>query len=505
MRKVVFIPLFLAACSSTPLSPHKIDIQQGNFVNQEMVAKLQQGMTRAQVRFVLGTPLVNDAFHSDRWDYVYRYQKAGEVVEQRHITAIFQGDKLEKVEGDMAPSTGLATEAAGANARSAARDARPRTSDSSAPTSAGKPRIPGDVGDSQSPEAVPKGKPAPLPPKAAQQEQGLTQKFLGFFGFGNDEPGDAQSEAPPKPTVERLKGPAVARVDTNRKETKSVARENAEAKRVSPENAETKSAAPESRQAKTIAQGIEEDGQLRNREGLTIAEQLQDKFSLGSGSANATEPQNGKAASGGDEDKAVKNDGRWRNREGKTIMEQLREKFGFGGDEPEEAAAETATAEKAAEKADKTAQEKKSGGFELRNREGKTITQQVKEKFGAGGDEAGAEEEKVSTKTEVADEPSATTGSKDATARSRDSGFFDFRNREGKTVMEQLREKLSLERPDQGPAETTRTETVSKSREPESKTGGGTISADNYKPDASSTGSDKSLKDKVLDIFGFGR
>ncbi|MBC7944321.1 MAG: hypothetical protein H7X91_03440, partial [Burkholderiales bacterium] len=195
--------------------------------------------------------------------------------------------------------------------------------------------------------------------------------------------------------------------------------------------------------------------------------------------------------------KAAKGDGKWRNREGKTIMEQVREKFGFGSDEPEQAAVETG----AAEKIEKTAEEKKSGGFELRNREGKTITQQLKEKFGSGDDEA--EAEKVSAETEGADKEAGTTRSKDTTARSKGSGGFEFRNREGKTVMEQLREKFSLEGPDEGAKETVRSETVSKSREPELKTGGGTISADNYKPDATSTSSGKSLKDKVLDIFGF--
>ncbi len=498
MRTVVLASLLLAACSSTPLSPHKIDIQQGNYVNQEMVAKLQPGMTRAQVRFVLGTPLVNDTFHSDRWDYVYRYQKSGEVLEQRRISAIFQGDKLEKVEGDVVPSTGLAAEAAGSvaqatagakagDSRSTAADAaRLKTPVASAPTSTAKPAIPGDVADSPSAEAAPKGKPVPVKRQAAQQEKGVTGKLLSFIGFGNDEPA-GQAEAPAKPTVERLKGPAVARVQTS------------EASRPAASSEPKTSSEP-----RTIASGIEEDGKLRNREGKTIGEQLEDKFGFGSGLASdrpATDQDRQASASGG-ETKAVAGDGKWRNREGKTIMEQVREKFGFGSDEPEEAAAETATTEKAAEKAEQTVQEKKSGGFELRNREGKTITQQVKEKFGFGDDEANAEVEKVGPQTEVADEPSGTTRTKDTSARSKDSGFFDFRNREGKTVMEQLREKLSLEPPDQGATETVRSETVSRSREPESKTGGGTISADNYKPDAT-LGSDKSLKDKVLDIFGF--
>ena len=62
------LPPLLSACF---LKPYKIDVQQGNFLDQEMVAKLKPGMTRSQVRFLLGTPLIADPFHPDRWDYVY--------------------------------------------------------------------------------------------------------------------------------------------------------------------------------------------------------------------------------------------------------------------------------------------------------------------------------------------------------------------------------------------------------------------------------------------------
>jgi len=94
----------LAGCSSIPLSPHKIEIQQGNLVTQEMVSKLKPGMTRAQVRFVLGSPLILDAFHPDRWDYVYRLEQKGKLVEQRKLTVYFEGDKLMRVEGGFAAS-----------------------------------------------------------------------------------------------------------------------------------------------------------------------------------------------------------------------------------------------------------------------------------------------------------------------------------------------------------------------------------------------------------------
>jgi outer membrane protein assembly factor BamE (lipoprotein component of BamABCDE complex) len=83
------------------ISPYRIDIQQGNVVTQEMVSKLKVGMTRSQVRFVLGSPLVTDMFHGDRWDYVYTMQKQGKAEERRRLTVIFDGDKLATLEGDV--------------------------------------------------------------------------------------------------------------------------------------------------------------------------------------------------------------------------------------------------------------------------------------------------------------------------------------------------------------------------------------------------------------------
>ncbi len=94
--------LLAAACSSRPtLAPHKIDIQQGNYVTQEMVSKLKPGMSRSQVRFLLGTPLITDVFHANRWDYFYRLEKGGDVVEQRKFAVIFEDDKLARLEGDV--------------------------------------------------------------------------------------------------------------------------------------------------------------------------------------------------------------------------------------------------------------------------------------------------------------------------------------------------------------------------------------------------------------------
>jgi outer membrane protein assembly factor BamE len=93
----------ISACGiATNFSPYRIEIQQGNYVTQEAVAQLKPGMTRDQVRFVLGTPLVSDIFHRDRWDYVFLRQRAnrGEV-EYRRIAVFFEDGRLKRVEGDI--------------------------------------------------------------------------------------------------------------------------------------------------------------------------------------------------------------------------------------------------------------------------------------------------------------------------------------------------------------------------------------------------------------------
>ena len=110
MRPLIF--LLLALLAGCMLAPHKIDMQQGNFVDQSMIAKLKPEMTRSQVRFVLGTPLIADAFHQNRWDYVYLTGKASDVQVQHRITVIFDGDKLKSVEGDIVPPDFLAQPAA---------------------------------------------------------------------------------------------------------------------------------------------------------------------------------------------------------------------------------------------------------------------------------------------------------------------------------------------------------------------------------------------------------
>ena len=95
----------LTACSSVPriITEYRIDVQQGNVLTQEMVAQLRPGLTRDQVRFVLGTSMLSDVFHAQRWDYVYRFQNGRTgAIETRKLAVFFnQEGLLERVTGDV--------------------------------------------------------------------------------------------------------------------------------------------------------------------------------------------------------------------------------------------------------------------------------------------------------------------------------------------------------------------------------------------------------------------
>ena len=113
--------LALAGCASPPGSPpsvletyfpvitqwgvYRLDINQGNFLSQDMVDKLKVGQTRSQVRLALGTPLVMSAFRDQRWDYVYLFAQGGRVREQRQFTVYFKDDLLARWEGDELPTS----------------------------------------------------------------------------------------------------------------------------------------------------------------------------------------------------------------------------------------------------------------------------------------------------------------------------------------------------------------------------------------------------------------
>ena len=100
---VLALALALALAGCGPFV-HRIDIQQGNAVAPESFAKLKPGMTRAEVRSAVGTPLLTDPFHADRWDYVFRLEKRGSVAEENRFSVHFKDDKVTRIEGGPTPS-----------------------------------------------------------------------------------------------------------------------------------------------------------------------------------------------------------------------------------------------------------------------------------------------------------------------------------------------------------------------------------------------------------------
>jgi outer membrane protein assembly factor BamE len=107
---IAFAVPLLSACNPVSVfSVYRMEVQQGNFLTQEMASQLKAGMTKDQVRFVLGTPLVSDIFHDTRWDYVYRLQQANSSqVEERRLSVFFEDGKLVRLEGDVTPGSSIA-------------------------------------------------------------------------------------------------------------------------------------------------------------------------------------------------------------------------------------------------------------------------------------------------------------------------------------------------------------------------------------------------------------
>jgi outer membrane protein assembly factor BamE len=103
--------LALLGCTSTPndrllgvITPYRMEVVQGNVVTQEMAAQLRSGMTRDQVRSLLGSPLLTDVFHVDRWDYVFSIRRQGTTPQQRRVTILFDKDRVVSFEAAQLPS-----------------------------------------------------------------------------------------------------------------------------------------------------------------------------------------------------------------------------------------------------------------------------------------------------------------------------------------------------------------------------------------------------------------
>ena len=114
LRPVTLAAFLLAlalagGCSSTDrarsgfLEPYKIAIPQGNYLNQQMLDQVREGMSREQVRLTIGSPLLTDIFHPDRWDYVFRFQYPNGEAELRRVTIQFRDERVASVKADELP------------------------------------------------------------------------------------------------------------------------------------------------------------------------------------------------------------------------------------------------------------------------------------------------------------------------------------------------------------------------------------------------------------------
>ncbi len=103
MRLLVAL-LFAVTLSGCNYLVYRIDVQQGNYVTQDLVTKLKPGMTKAEVRQLLGTPLLSDVFHANRWDYYFSNVKGGKPEDRTRLTVFFDEDKLASVRGDARPA-----------------------------------------------------------------------------------------------------------------------------------------------------------------------------------------------------------------------------------------------------------------------------------------------------------------------------------------------------------------------------------------------------------------
>lgn len=155
---IIILALLCVSCNARlpSIKPYKMDIQQGNVVTSKMMLQLKPGMTKSQVRFIMGTPLVQDGFHPDRWDYFYQMRKAGKIIEQRRVIMEFQNDALVRIRGDVIPA-----------------------------------------GSDQAVEQAKSAAPTKLPPKKAEQKKSLWERLQ----FWKDDEEPAKPQAAPEELV----------------------------------------------------------------------------------------------------------------------------------------------------------------------------------------------------------------------------------------------------------------------------------------------------------------
>ncbi|MFK5984594.1 MAG: outer membrane protein assembly factor BamE [Pseudomonadota bacterium] len=101
--RLLLLSFFIALSSCSYFMPHRIDIQQGNIIEQEKVNQLKPGMRKDQVQFILGTPMLIDVFHNDRWDYIHTIKKGHSEMKKTRLSLYFEDDELINIVGDIRP------------------------------------------------------------------------------------------------------------------------------------------------------------------------------------------------------------------------------------------------------------------------------------------------------------------------------------------------------------------------------------------------------------------
>lgn len=125
LTSLTLVGLFALAGCSFP-GVYKVDIQQGNVVTQDMIDQLRPGMTRSQVRFIMGNPLITDTFHANRWDYLYSIQPGGTQRQQERVSLVFNAnDQLAGLAGDFKPGVSRDEAILGTERRATEAPARP--------------------------------------------------------------------------------------------------------------------------------------------------------------------------------------------------------------------------------------------------------------------------------------------------------------------------------------------------------------------------------------------
>lgn len=205
MRHIIILLALLCVSCSTSLSsfkPYRMDIQQGNVVTSKMMLQLRPGMTRSQVRFIMGTPLIQDRFHGNRWDYFYQMRKEGKIIEQRRVILEFENDALARVRGDVIPLDSgqheLATPATTPESESRSSAAKAKKDEKSLTD-----KLKFWKSDEKQPEATTvapaKQEAAPAAEPAAKEEKGLLDKLKFWQSDEDEKPAVEKTAVPPVP------------------------------------------------------------------------------------------------------------------------------------------------------------------------------------------------------------------------------------------------------------------------------------------------------------------